>query len=497
VCDLGQALIDGVCTDCPDGEVPSESGDGCKPCPEGQIPTQSGDECEAGVGNPLPDVCDLGEALINGSCTSCPEGQVPTQSGDGCEDPLDPDFGNCPSGQFLNETTGDCQTRPPLLSPGNPLPPTCDLGEALINNKCTNCTEGQVPNESGDGCEPLDPEFGQCPSGIKDEATGECITCKPNEYLRPPDSTNGEKWTCQACPPYQAPYPDKTGCEKCSDNGKVPSEDGSECVDLDPDFGMCPSGIKDEATGECVTCEPNQYPNPDKGQCEDCPEGQVPNESGDCKPEKGQGKWCVIPCWEGVTESGGGKQCEPHSKHPEGCTDAWCNDGHCENAAGAVTNACSADGDLKSWNRCQLCSTINDDRPQCPYPPIDPSSSLEGLNATDALNDKALNGTSSDDGTSGKDCKDPRGCDEDTAETETAGTVEMPTLPGGEKNDNEGDQTPSAGTMDLPDPKDDPKDKDNDKDKASAGTLNLGAPSLPGSGASGSGDAEEESGLLG
>ena len=107
---------------------------------------------------------------------------------------------------------------------------------------------------------------------------------------------------------------------------------------------------------------------------------------------------------------------------------------------------------------------------------------------------QALNGTSSDDGT---DCKDPRGCDEDTAETETAGTLEMPTLPGAEKNDNKGEQTPSAGTMDLPDPKDDPKDKDNDKDKASAGTLNLGAPSLPGSDASGSGDAEEESGLLG
>ena len=109
---------------------------------------------------------------------------------------------------------------------------------------------------------------------------------------------------------------------------------------------------------------------------------------------------------------------------------------------------------------------------------------------------QALNGTSSDDGT---DCKDPRGCDEDTAETETAGTLEMPTLPGAEKNDNKGEQTPSAGTMDLPDPKDDPKDKDKDKDKdkASAGTLNLGAPSLPGSDASGSGDAEEESGLLG
>ena len=108
---------------------------------------------------------------------------------------------------------------------------------------------------------------------------------------------------------------------------------------------------------------------------------------------------------------------------------------------------------------------------------------------------QALNATSSDDGTSGKDCKDPRGCDKDTAETETAGTLEMPTLPGGEKNDNQGDQTPSAGTMDLPDPKDDPKDKY--KDKAAAGTLNLGAPSLPGADASGSGDAEEESGLLG
>ena len=162
----------------PSSSVPNESGDGCGPLdPDfGVDPTP---------GNQLPDVCDLGEALINGSCTSCPEGQVPTQSGDGCEDPLDPDFGNCPSGQFLNETTGDCQTRPPLLSPGNPLPPTCDLGEALINNKCTNCTEGQVPNESGDGCEPLDPEFGQCPSGIKDEATGECITCKPNEVSIP------------------------------------------------------------------------------------------------------------------------------------------------------------------------------------------------------------------------------------------------------------------------------------------------------------------------
>ena len=120
----------------PSSSVPNESGDGCEPLdPEfGVDPTP---------GNQLPDVCDLGEALINGTCTSCPEGQVPTQSGDGCEDPLDPDFGKCPSGQVLNETTGECQTRPPLMNPGLPLPPTCDFGEALIDGVCTDCPDGE------------------------------------------------------------------------------------------------------------------------------------------------------------------------------------------------------------------------------------------------------------------------------------------------------------------------------------------------------------------
>jgi len=290
-------------------------------------------------------------------------------------------------------------------------------------------------------------------------------------------------------------------------------------VDLDPGFGQCPSGIKDEATGECVTCEPNQYPNPDKGKCEDCPEGQVPvyppssnfrtenssltgsasnPESGNCKCPDGQikdeatGK-CVVDCEEGKVPNESGDGCKPDPDAPTGEKGTWCPipcwDGQgnppithdwCETNCGTGHPACSASGVLEYYHHCQDCSTIKWPNSEC--------------NRIPGGKNEALNGTSSDDGT---DCKDPRGCDEDTAETETAGTLEMPTLPGAEKNDNKGEQTPSAGTMDLPDPKDDPKDKDKDKDKASAGTLNLGAPSLPGSGASGSGDAEEESGLLG
>merc|ERR1712070_815811 len=222
----------------------------------------------------------------------CPEGQIPSVDGTKCED-FDPDFGRCPPGQFLNETSGECQL-PTILAPRPPLPIVCEIGQGLLNGICVNCNEtgegsldnqcvdcgtalegsapnpdtaqcecpnNQIPSEDGTKCEDVDPDFGLCPTGqFLNETTGECqrpilLAPKPplpnvceigqgllngicvncNETGQ--GSFDNQCVDCGTALEGSAPNPDTAECE-CPDN-QIPSEDGTKCEDVDPDFGLC------------------------------------------------------------------------------------------------------------------------------------------------------------------------------------------------------------------------------------------------------------------
>merc|ERR1712070_161016 len=165
---------------------------------------------------------------ITAEC-KCPEGLVPSEDGTKCED-FDPDFGFCPPGQFLNETSGECQS-PNILAPRPPLPIVCEIGQGLLNGICVNC------NETGEGS--LDNQCVDCGTVLEGSA--------PN-----PDTAECE------CPNNQIPSVDGTKCECPNGQGLVDGSD--DCVD-------------------CGTVLEGSAPNPDTGKCE-CPYDLNPSEDG-------------------------------------------------------------------------------------------------------------------------------------------------------------------------------------------------------------------------
>merc|ERR1712070_1099946 len=163
------------------------------------------------VDNECKDCKDLGQGSFDNQCVECgtvlegsapnpdtaqcecPEGQIPSVDGTKCED-FDPDFGRCPPGQFLNETSGECQL-PTILAPRPPLPIVCEIGQGLLNGICVNC------NETGEGS--LDNQCVDCGTVLEGSA--------PN-----PDTAQCE------CPPNQIPSVDGTKCEVEPDTGTDP-----------------------------------------------------------------------------------------------------------------------------------------------------------------------------------------------------------------------------------------------------------------------------------
>merc|ERR1719446_1557758 len=147
-CPDGQGLVDGSddCVDCNtvlEGSAPDEITAECK-CPEGQNPSEDGTKCDESTGLPLPDVCEIGQGLVDNECKDCK------------------DLGQ---GSFDNQCV-ECGT---VLEGSAPNPDTraCECQYNQIPNedstKCEECPPNQIPNEDSTKCEDVDPvcEIGQ------------------------------------------------------------------------------------------------------------------------------------------------------------------------------------------------------------------------------------------------------------------------------------------------------------------------------------------------
>merc|ERR1711907_505161 len=380
-----------------------------------------------------------------GEC-ECPNNQIPSVDGTKCE---------CPNGQGLVDGSDDCVQCNEVLEGSNPNPET---------GKCE-CPEGQNPNVYGKKCE------------VKPDTGTDTPPCLAGEwYALVKDWEGGDKWCNSWC---CAPGCDvASGC--CSyENGVSTHRPGStvgspggvheNCWDENPDpqkfpawyhgCALCPgldagSQEKECLEGEgwiddpknCVDCDTvlkDSFPNAETGECE-CPEGQNPSGDGKrCEIEQDETPkttWCAIPCWEGYTNQANGGGCDPSC--PEGCSDAFC-ESICPNHP-----ACDDTGNLdQNWFRCQLCSTIKSPNPKCNKP-----QQAQGDCAALRLDDVLLNGTSSDDGTGGKDCTDPTGCSEEDPTEMPSATPDRPSLLGSDSgSDAAAEETPSTtATPPLP-----------------------------------------------
>jgi len=339
------------------------------------MPSVDGTKCENSTGLPLPDVCEIGQGLVDNECKDCkdlgqgsfdnqcvqcndvlegsapdeitaeckcPEGQVPSEDGTKCED-FDPDFGFCPPGQFLNETSGECQ-RPNLLGgPKPPLPILCEIGQGLLNGICVNC------NETGEG-----------------SFDNQCVEC----------GTVLEG---------SAPNPDTAECE-CPNN-QIPSVDGTKCE--------CPNGQGlVDGSDDCVDCDnylEGSAPNPDTGKCE-CPHGFGESSLTDeCVPCRllCESDYCFEKCMdcdnylEGSALEGLKCKCPPNQVPSVDGTKCEDNTGLplpnvCEIGQGLVDGECkdcSETGQGTLDNQCVDCGTAlegsapNPDTAQCECPP--------------------------------------------------------------------------------------------------------------------------------
>ena len=430
--------------ECPGSQVPSEDDTKCE-CPDdlgwlegsptdcvvcdivilGSVPNQDTGMCECGPGSflnndtqcerrvlgggvdPSFGVCSPGQGLINGICVDCNSG------GQGLVD------GECV----------DCSTALEGSAP-NPDTRACECQYNQIPNedstKCEECPPNQIPSENGTKCEDVDPEFGvipergECPpgEGWVQDSPDECVDC--NTVLE------GSIW---------GPNQETGECEKLCSTGCGGTDDCC-CTADDPDQVKFPAWVA------CDTCESvlvGSISNPVTGKCE-CPEGEIRNGKY-CEKEQDETPkttWCAIPCWEGYTNQAGGGGCDPSC--PEGCSDAYC-----ERVCPRGHQACDDTGNLdQNWFRCQLCSTIKSPNPKCNKP-----QQAQGDCAALRLDDVLLNGTSSDDGTGGKDCTDPTDCSEEDPTEMPSATLDMPSLLGSDSgSDAAAEETPS--TTDRP-----------------------------------------------
>lgn len=200
------------------------------------------------------------------------------------------------------------------------------------------------------------------------------------------------------------------GSDKCVDckNFGQGSLD-NQCVDCDTILEG--SIFWDYPTKECK-CPENKILSKDGTKCEECPPNQIPSEDGTkCEKEEdgtpNGDDWCPIPCWDGVDDGQGNI-----------VNYEWCNAGNCRDGA----PACSPDGNLAYYHRCQKCSTIKQP-PRC-----NRSGGKEG---------------------EGEDCTDPTGCSEEDPTEMPSATPDMPSLPGSDSgSDAAAEETPS--TTDRP-----------------------------------------------
>merc|ERR1711871_1351523 len=478
-CPNGQGLVDGSddCVDCGtalEGSAPNPDTAQCE-CPPNQMPSVDGTKCENSTGLPLPDVCEIGQGLVDNECKDCKdlgqgsldnkcvecgtvlEGSAPNPDTAECECPnnqipsVDGTKCECPNGQGLVDGSDDCMDCDNYLE-----------GSALVGLTCK-CPPNQVPSVDGTKCEdntglPL-PNVCGIGQGLVD---GECKDCSETGQ----GTLDNQCVDCGTALEGSAPNPDTAQCE-CPPN-QVPSVDGTKC-EVEPDTGTDPPSCLGGAPWYAV-----EERQDDEWCNKNCCAPGCEVESGCCSYENGVstgGSYDGVHevCWDenpdpqkfpdwyhgcalcpGFDAGSQEKEClegQGWIDDPKNCVD--CNDVLKNSFPNAETGECE----------CRINQIPNDDGTECIWDPNAPFDS------------------SSKNGSDGNtDCTDPTGCSEEDPTEMPSATPDMPSLPGSDSaSDVAAEETPSIGTPSLP-------GSDSALDAAAEETPSTtGTPPLPGS----------------
>lgn len=374
-----------VPNDCPDGcvDVKIDCTNACDTCGIQRLricPCEVDSDCpscsKCGTNGYCITECNPGEFCSGDRCVECDE-FTPCTGGKVCES------GKCkcpPNRPYLNQK-GECVE----CNQDTPLSPcqVCDNGiikgkncpEGVLNPntcECVECVKSsdcKKPNEKcgPNGCECEDgfirnPATGDCepsPDCVRDEDCGNCRKCKENgkcgDYECPPGYTPSN--TPGEC------------CVKLCDCSNPSCPPGYKCINLDGTKCFCQNCNLKCNNGKCpegCLCGNNSncHPNPCGGKCDPnnpCPNGCGCDENGDCIPcsslncadcEKVSGCECATP--DNCISSDCKGKCDESNPCPTGC---GCNSSkecvNCRKVTCTKNSDCPEGCDCAEDHKCQ------------------------------------------------------------------------------------------------------------------------------------------------
>ncbi len=279
VCGPGNYLLNDVCTNCPAGTAGTD-GKTCTNCPRGRFTATPGQSVctNCGAGNTTYDVgqsgcesCAGNTRGVNGICTDCPMGELASSdhsncapcgpgtqvAGGRCENCAAGTFSasgvaclDCPIGKISAEAASGCQACNSGDTTYSARSATCApcVGSAGQNGICDVCPEPTVPSADRTGCV-------ACQRGYQYQA-GSCVACQAGSI-----STDGI--TCTPC--RLGTFSSISGldlCDVCPDGTTSYSEGASQCA-------QCTTGSAGTG-GKCSTCQTGTYATNSKTTCNKC-----------------------------------------------------------------------------------------------------------------------------------------------------------------------------------------------------------------------------------
>jgi hypothetical protein len=213
-------------------------------CPTDATCTNS--QCRCPADRPLLNVggtacvaeCGPTEIEQGGRCVSCGAGQTACQtSGNAefCTNTL-ADEANCGAcGNACNVDDPSTPTSEAEFCQAGTCTPllTCGEGQVPVNNVCTPCAPGTIPNQD----------------------KTECVACPAGQVQPLPGQTS-----CQACPKNAIPNAGQTACTECP-AGQQANTGGTGCEKCQP------GTVREPGQPSCHACTAPEVPNADQTAC--------------------------------------------------------------------------------------------------------------------------------------------------------------------------------------------------------------------------------------
>lgn len=326
-CGAGEFATTNQCKICEAGTIEKDDHSGCLSCP---LDEDSGKtKTFANVAHTeCIEKCGDGEKFEGSQCVKCKENEYALVDHSDCVDAIT----KCGEGNYHKATISPdgqcvkCESATPVANSDHTGcvadANACADGEIVINNQCTPCGKGEIPNNNRNECTP-------CGDGYIVESKKTCKKCEGGNPIANFDQTSCETSCgsdeikkggnqCAKCGKGEIPNTTTNTCDKC-ENGKI--VDGLQCK-------ACSEETK------------NKFANLAQDECvEECGDGEMgaSNQCTTCPEEKPIAKSDHSDCVADATECGDGEIVDKDSKQ---CTKCEANEyaTFAHNKCGALTD---------------------------------------------------------------------------------------------------------------------------------------------------------------